>query len=216
LYAIALGWPGVEMTLGFVKVKKEQPSATISLLGDRQRLAYHVNDQGQPVLDLRGVQVDDLQGSHAFAFRLEGFELGLHEQAYFALPGSITLLPAKVTLQGPKIRTQENEGRENIGFWDDAGAKAHWLVNVERPGAWLIRGEFSCASGPSHLELSLAGERVEAKIPRTNGWFKPEWIEFGRVTIERPGVYHMTLAPNRAEAWKPVNVYQLQLALIDD
>ena len=50
------------------------------------------------------------------------------------------------------------------------------------------------------------------KIPRTDGWFKPEFVEFGRVEVDEAGVYQLTLEPADAESWKAVNVYQLQVA----
>jgi hypothetical protein len=37
-------------------------------------------------------------------------------------------------------------------------------------------------------------------------------VDFGSIAIEKPGVYHLTLEPADVSAWKPVNVYQLQLA----
>ena len=212
LYALALDRPGSEMTLGFVEVKHRAPDAKITLLGSTQNIPYRVNSKGQPVLDLSGAQVKELKGKYAFAFRLQGFKVALHAQARFSLPGAVTLEPGKATLEGEQIKTQENEGRENIGYWNRADTKVHWLVKTEQPGTWQIRGEFSCAAGASELSVSLAGQKVKAVIPRTDGWFKPVWVNFGQVTIKQAGVYHLVLEPTSADAWKPVNVYQLQLA----
>ncbi len=216
LYAIVLGWPGKELTLSFVSVKKQAPNAGITLLDQSQTIPYRINVAGQPVLDLSDVRTQDLKSEHAFAFCLKGFNTGMHSQARFSLPGSISLIPAKATLPGGQIKTQENDGRENIGYWDNAEDKIHWLVNIEQPGTWLIHGEFSCAGGPSHVKISLAGKQVDAEVSRTDGWFKPQWIDFGRVTIDKPGVYHLILAPSHSDIWKPVNVYQLQMAHTTD
>ncbi len=216
LYAMVLGWPGTEVILSYMDVKRQAPNARITLLDKSQNVPYRINAMGQPVLDLSDIRMQSLEGKHAYAFRLEGFKTGLHSQARFSLPGSISLTPAQATLQGDEIKTQENEGRENIGYWDNTGDKIHWLVNIQQPGTWLIRGEFSCASGPSHLALSLAGQRTDTKVPRTEGWFKPQWVDFGSVTIDKPDVYHLVLAPIYGDLWKPVNVYQLQLVPATD
>ena len=42
--------------------------------------------------------------------------------------GGVTLEPGKATLDGVKVDTQVNEGRENIGYWDNADDKVHWLA----------------------------------------------------------------------------------------
>ncbi|MBL7187419.1 MAG: hypothetical protein ISS70_13945 [Phycisphaerae bacterium] len=55
-------------------------------------------------------------------------------------------------------------------------------------------------------------QSTSAKIPRTGGWFKPEFVQFGRLQVDKAGVYQLTLEPADAENWKAVNVYKLQVA----
>jgi len=49
-------------------------------------------------------------------------------------------------------------------------------------------------------------------VPKTNGWFKPQFVSFGTFTFATPGVYHLVLGPSDPARWRAVNVYQLQLA----
>jgi hypothetical protein len=179
----------------------------VRLLGHDGQVEHRVNDAGQLVI----VPPPQTSGAHAFAFRLTGFDISLHPDARFTFPDTLTLEPAGATLQGRGIKTQTNEGRENIGYWDDPSEKIHWLVWVERPGTWQVRAEFSCAGGPSRLKLTIAGQSPTVEAPRTPGWFKPVFAHFPGVTIDRPGVYRITLESAEPSAWKPVNVYQVQL-----
>ncbi len=56
------------------------------------------------------------------------------------------------------------------------------------------------------------GTLISAEIPRTDGWFELVFVEFGRVQVDKAGVYQLTLEPADTESWKAVNVYQLQIA----
>ncbi|UCG48392.1 MAG: alpha-L-fucosidase [Phycisphaerales bacterium] len=87
-----------------------------------------------------------------------------------------------------------------------------FIATFHHAFAWQVRGEFSCAGGPSGLKITLTGQSVSAKIPRTRGWFRPEFVNFGRVTIDKAGVYQVTLEPADAKHWRAVNVYKLQFA----
>ena len=205
VYVIMLGWPDQEVTIRSVRVAGH---GQVELLGHRGELEHHINQTGQVVI----TPPQNKPGAHAFAFRLTGFQIDLHPEARFQMPGAVRLEPGRATLEGERIQTQVNEGRENIGYWDHPAEKIHWLVRLDRPGRWQVRGEFSCAGGPSGLRIALAGRSVEAKVPPTQGWFKPVFVDIGRVQIDRSGVYQLTLEPTDAKKWKAVNVYQLQIA----
>jgi len=138
--------------------------------------------------------------------------VSLSQGARFSMPGAVTVSPGTVTLEGTKVRVQDVGGRPNIGAWDNPEERCHWLVWLREAGAWAVRGEFTSAAGPSGLTLRLAGRTHTAAVPKTDGWFKQMWVDLGTVTVAEPGVYHLTLEPADAEAWKPVNVWNLQLA----
>ncbi|MHC4165699.1 MAG: alpha-L-fucosidase [Planctomycetota bacterium] len=205
VYVIILGRPEAEVTIRSMKVVG---SGSVEMVGNPGTVEHHIDDSGHLVI----TPPVDKAGQHAFAFRLTGFQIDLHPDARFAMPGAATLEPGKATLEGVKINTRVNDGRENIGFWDNPAEKIHWLVWLDRPGSWRVRGEFSCAGGPSGLRVTLARHSTSAKIPRTDGWFRPVFVDLGRVEVDEAGVYQLTLEPADAESWKAVNVYRLQVA----
>ena len=207
LYVLALGWPEHEFTVNSMKVDAVGSDARVELLG-YGKVEFSVNSNKQLVIKPPVQRT----GEHAFAFRLTGFEISLHLAGRFNQPGALQLEPDKATCEGKQVRLQVNEGRPNLGCWDSASDRVHWLVNITQPGSYVVRGEFSSAYGASGLKLSIAEQRLSANVPTTDGWFKPVFTTFGRFTFARPGVYHVILESADPAHWRAVNVYQLQLA----
>lgn len=208
VYVLLLGRPESDVTIRSMQIAGP---GKVELLGHPGMVEHRINDANQLVI----TPPPEPAGEHAFAFRLSGFEVELHPDARFAVPDTVALEPGKATLEGSKINTQVYEGRENIGFWDNPAEKIHWLAWLNRAGSWRVRGEFSCAGGPSGLRVTLKDHSTSAEIPRTQGWSKPVFVDLGRVEVEQAGVYQLTLEPADAKIWKPVNVYQLQIAPIE-
>ncbi len=207
IYVILLDWSEKEVTIHSMKIVAANPNARIELLGGG-KVTYKVNAQKQLVIQPPAQR----SGEHAFAFKLTGFDISLQDSVRFERPEAVRLDPDKATLEGKKIQTQTNEGRLNIGFWDNPNERIHWLVKIDEPGEYSTRGEFSSAYGTSGLKVSAAGQTRSAEVPKTNGWFKPQFASFGTLKFAKAGVYHLVLQPADPAKWRAVNVYQLQLA----
>jgi alpha-L-fucosidase len=206
LYAITLGWPEREFTLRAVRVDSAGPDARVELLG-HGLVSHRLNAEKQVTINLPARR----PGDHAFAFKLTGFKTSLHPSARFEQPDAIRLEPAQATCEG-NLHSQVNEGGTNIGFWDKPTDRLHWLVLVKSPGRYALRGEFSSAYGSSALKVAVAGQSLTADVPKTEGWFKPQFVSFGDLQFDKPGVFHLVLEPSSPEHWRAVNVYQVQLA----
>ena len=207
LYVIVLGWPERPFTVRSVSVDSTETSAAAEWLGAGPA-KYEINARKQLVIQPPARQT----GDHAFALKLTGFQVTLNEVARFDQPDALRLEPDKATLDGKQIQTQVNEGRPNIGFWDNPSEAIHWLVPITNPGRYKVRGEFSSANGASGLTLSVDRQSRSAVLPKTDGWFRPEFANFGELEFSKAGVYHLVLQPSEPRTWRPVNVYQLQLA----
>jgi alpha-L-fucosidase len=212
LFAIALGWPGSELMLRSVQINHAADTAAVELLGHPEQLSVIINEARQPVIQLPDLTDSQLPCENAFVFRLTGYSTSLHPEARFSMPNAISLGPRKATLQGSKVRLQESGGRPNIGAWDDANESCHWLVRITQAGVYDLRGEFSSANGPSGVTAQLLEQTATAQIPKTKGWFKPVFVNLGKVKFPEAGVFHLKLSAANAKAWRPVNVWQLQLA----
>jgi alpha-L-fucosidase len=206
LYAVTLGWPEHEFTIHALQVDAANPDGRVELLGHGV-IPHRINAEQQLVLSLPAQP----PGEYAFAFKLTSFKISLHPSARFAQPDAIRLEPGQATCEGA-LHMQVNEGRPNIGFWDNSGDRLHWLVQVRSPGRYLLRGEFSSAYGASSLKVNVADQSRAADVPKTDGWFKPQFVSFGELRLEKAGVFHLVLEPASPHPWHAVNVYQLQLA----
>jgi alpha-L-fucosidase len=209
LYAITLGWPEREFTLRAVQVDSADPDARVELLGHGV-VPHRISAERQLVISLPAQR----PGEYAFGFKLTGFKTSLHPTARFGQPDAIHLEPGQATCEG-LLHSQVNEGRPNIGFWDVPGDRLHWLVQVKTAGRYAMRGEFSSATGSSPLKVTVSGQSRSADVPKTDGWFRPQFVSFGEVQFDKPGVFHLVLEPASPENWHPVNVYQVQLARVE-
>lgn len=207
-YAIVLGWPNGPLTVKSLRVAGAAPDAQVRLLGSDGSVRHRLNGTKQLVIEPPANRA----GDHAFAFKLTGFEIELHPDARFSLPDAQVIEPGKALIEGTKICLQDKGGRPNLGCWDDASERLHWLVWIRQAGTFAVRGEFSSAYADSSLRISLGGQSKIVPVPQTQGWFKPVFVDLGRFKFDRPGVYQLTLEPADAKSWRAVNVWQLQLA----
>jgi alpha-L-fucosidase len=213
LYAIVLGRPETKVTLRSVQIDNESSNAKISMLGYDGEVDYKLNSQKQPVIRIPKLSAGRLPCEYAWTFKLTGMDKTLHPEVLFSLPDAVTLTAEQAVLEGEQIKLEEKGGEQNIGFWDRPTEKIHWLANIKRQGSYTVRGEFSAAEGSTKLLLqSLSGSSTAAEIPASDGWEKPVMVNMGWLNFDKPGVYHLVLAPAEAQKWKAVNVFKIQLA----
>jgi alpha-L-fucosidase len=209
LYAITLGWPEREFTIHAVQADSAAPDARVELLGHGV-VSHRINAEKQIVISLPALNAVQPPCEHAFAFKLTGFKTSVHPIMHLGQPDAIRLEPAQATCEG-KLHLQVNEGRPNIGFWDAPEDRLHWLVQIKAPGRYALRGECSSANGASGLKLSVAGQSRSVEVPKTDGWFKPQFVSFGELQFDQPGVFHLMVEASSPDRWRAVNVYEIQL-----
>jgi alpha-L-fucosidase len=216
VYAIMLGWTPGRVVLRSTKVSGECNSAKVTLLGHDKPIAYEVNETGQLVLHVPDLKPDERPVAYAYAFRLVGFNLGLHEHARFSMGEAVVLPAEKATLEGTHVDLEEKtKGRKNVGFWDDPEERVHWLMHVPEKGRYAVRGEFATTAG-SRLRLRVGDQDKTFDVPKTGGWDKPRTIDIGAMTFTKPGIRHVILEPADAGNWNAVNVWQLEFARVGE
>ena len=212
LYAIVLGWPQDDVTLQFVQVDRAGAGAQVTLLGHDKPLDYHVGEDKHLVIDMPTLTANERPCRHAYALKISGFETSLSPAARFMLPGAVELKAENATLEGQKIGTEERAGRTNIGYWDNAGERVHWLVYIRKAGVYNVAGEFATVHAQCGLTLDVADQRLPFVVKATEGWDKPQVGEIGTVRFEKPGVYHLVLGATDRNQWQAVNVWSIKLA----
>jgi alpha-L-fucosidase len=210
VYAIALGWPDGPLTLGHVKAAGK---GRVDLLGSDRPVKWQINPAGQLVLTPPALADGERPGRHAFAFRLSGFELGLHPDAAFDGDQAVVLEAARATLDGGGVRLEEKPGQpKNIGFWDSPRDSVHWLARLPAAGRYQFRIEYA-ALAPVRISLRTAdGATTTAALPATGNWDHPAWADLGSLDIPAAGVRHLMLVPADPASWKAVNVWSVRAA----
>ena len=209
-----LGWPDKTVTLRSVQIDAAAADAKVRMLGYDGKVEFTVNADKQLVISVPEMPEDKRPVGPAWTFQLTGFTVSLHPSAQYDQPGSVMLTAEGAALEGDKINTEQKPNlAKNIGFWDSAQDKAHWLVSIKQAGTYMLRGEFAAASGASKVTVEvLPGPSTTAEVPSTGSWDKGSWVELGKLNFEKPGVYHLVLRAADPAAWKPINVWRIQLA----
>ncbi len=215
LYAICLGWPEKPVTLKAVRIEKSPIRGRATLLGCGAPIGFQVNAKGQPVLTAPTLEEGRRPCRNAFAFRIEGVTATLHQDARFLIGDCVTLPANKAVLEGGHLFLEQFDGQdENIGGWNDAAARVHWLACIDKPGTYVVRGRFA-ALAPTALALEAAGQRLLLNVPRTGGWADSRDFVFGRITFDKAGVHHIILGRDESKRWNAVNVWKLEMARLD-
>ncbi|MBD3176822.1 MAG: alpha-L-fucosidase [Armatimonadia bacterium] len=209
-YAIFLGWPGETVTLRNVHADQVAPGAEIALLGHGEALDFDVDD-GQLTASLPNLPASERPCEHAFVLRLEGLELSLSDAARFAMPSASVLTAEQAVIDGDQARTEERDGRTNIGFWDDPSESLHWLARIPEPGEYLLQVETASVAA-SGLTIECEVGSVDVDVPATGGWDAARLIDGGSLTFAEPGIYHLEVRPSDVDAWSAINLWQVRLA----
>jgi len=238
VYAIVCGWPkSGSVTLQSVLVKNAE-SGNVRLLGANQTLQSSINDKQQLVIKLGECKPPC---KYAYAFALTGFDLAVNPvynasrdktppeekrkgrktidfskpRGKLMLSKDLVLEAAEAQLTGPGLRLEKKsaESSKNIGFWNNPEGQAHWLVKIPEAGAYRIDALVATPQ-KSRMTLSVAGQTVTAEVPKTGSWTARKTIQFGRVHVNAPGEYELTLQPASADSWNAVNVWNLKLVAV--
>ncbi len=214
LNAFVLGWPDKTVTLRSVQVDSASSESKVRMLGYDGKIEYTVNADKHLVIPIPDRPENKRPVGPAWTFQLTGLTVSLHPSAQYDQPGSVMLSAEGAALEGDKINVEKKgESAKNIGFWDSAQDKAHWLVSIKQTGTYMIRGEFAAASGASRVTVEvLPGPSTTAEVPSTNSWDKGSWVDLGKLSFDKPGIYHLVLRAADPADWKPVNVWRIQLA----
>jgi len=127
------------------------------------------------------------------------------------LSKDLTLDATEAGLTGRSIRLESKvAGTKNIGYWNDADAKALWKVQIKKKGAYRVKAVVA-ATSPSKLAVEAAGQTLTVAVPATGGWAEQQTVDVGAVTFQKPGEYEVTARPPDAGQWKAVNLWKLVL-----
>ena len=218
LYAFAMGWPAD----GKIAIRSlaKFPEATgkiagVSLLGAGEVKWTH---------DADGLTVPlppQKPCDYAVALKITGEDLrGFKPE--LAVPqvqaiqpdagGNFTLAAEDAELHGEGVKTENQGGQPNIGFWDNAQDWVSWKAKFKEPGRFKVSASCAAAGRDSALAVEIAGRKVEGKVPVTGAWDKFATIEMGQIEVPGAGEQVVNVRPRDPQAWSPVNLRWIKLS----
>lgn len=204
LYAIVLG-PPAEGKITLTHVTAES-APTVTMLGG-SKLKASLNAEGHVVVS---VQPGALADACAYVMKIEGGAT-LHADAAFDSPDATTLGADKAALQGDGIRVETITESPNLGHWDNASDKAHWLINIRTPGTYRVRGTFATGGADCSAAISIGEKTRSFAIPATETFKTPRVVPIGEFHFDSPGVYHVIVHASSEETWRAINLWNIQI-----
>jgi alpha-L-fucosidase len=217
LYAFALGWPKEGKIV--IRSLAQFPGVTgkitgVSLLGHAGQLQFAHNADALTV-DMPSQQ----PCKYAVALKITGENLRGFKPELAVPPaptiqpdakGNLTLVPDDAQLHG-SLKTENQGGQPNIGFWDNAQDWASWKVDFKQPGKFKVSASCAAANGPSAVVVEIAGQKVEAQVPATGAWDKYTQVAAGSIEIQQPGPQTLKIRPRDVQTWKAINLRSIKL-----
>jgi hypothetical protein len=217
LYAFAMGWPAEGRIL--IRSLARFPEVTgritdVSLLGYAGKVKWMHDADGLAVQLPAGKPCD-----YAVALRMTGEDLRGFKPELAVPPvqavqpdasGNYSLGADDAELHGD-LKTENQGGQPNIGFWDKAADWASWKVNFKEAGRFNVSASCAAANGDSALALQVADQKAEGKVPATGAWDKFATSEMGVIEVKQAGEQAVKVRPRDAESWKAVNLRWVKL-----
>lgn len=215
LYAVALGWPDDGQLVVRSLAAPAGKVNTVSLLGYDGKVEWQQTEEALVV----AVPAKPIS-PYTCALKITGEDLKpvpIPEVAVSVSPdaqGSYHLTPDDATLNGDRIKIEAQGGRPNIGFWDRADESVAWTLDVDKPGAFVVRAAVATIHDNAEFVVDSAGRQLNGKPPKTNGWADFRDIELGSLRLESAGKLGVIVRARDAASWKAINLRSVTLTRV--
>jgi hypothetical protein len=82
---------------------------------------------------------------------------------------------------------------------------------VDQPGVYKVSAIVAAADGDGEFVIGIGGERVPARVSKTDGWDKFSTLDIGLVEIKHAGELAVSVRARDAASWKAINLNSVQL-----
>jgi alpha-L-fucosidase len=214
LYATALGWPedGRLVIRSLAKPAGESGNnlAEISLLGYSGKLEWNQTPEAL-IVAMPARKVSE------FTATLKITGTGLKNIPFVvATPaigpdakGDYALSADDAELHGSQIKTENQGGKPNIGFWDKSDEWISWKVKFEKAGTYRVSANCATTHPSSEFVLEVSGQQLQGKLTSTGDWAKFVSVDLGQVAIAAPGEQEIKVHPRDARTWRPLNLREI-------
>jgi hypothetical protein len=109
------------------------------------------------------------------------------------------------------LKLEEKGGKLDIGYWFDPAEWVSWRARVDQPGVYKVSAIIAAADGDGEFVIGIGGEKVPARVSKTDGWDKFSTVDIGLVEIKQAGEFAASVRAKDAASWKAINLNSLQL-----
>ncbi len=194
-----------------------RPGAAIRA-GDYKLIEFFENgrrelyDLKRDISESRNLIADRAEVAKALGDKLDAWrkEVGASvmkpNPAYVANPQAkdgTVLLPARTAdVHGVQLRYEPLPHKNTLGFWIKAEDWAAWDFTLTTPGTFTVEVLQGCGRGQggSEVEVSLAGQTLAFTVEDTGHFQNFKAREVGKVTLDKPGSYTLTVKPKKKAA----------------
>jgi alpha-L-fucosidase len=220
LYAIAMGWPEDGKVVVKSLAKTEDPGANeikrVELLGYTGKLQFRQTAEGL-IVEFPAQKISDLacslkiSGSHLQAVAPPATATVIYPDPH----GNVSLTATDAELHGSQIQLEEKGGLPDIGFWDNGAEWVSWTAQIAKPGAYRVSAVMATIFSDAACAVEVGGQKINATIPRTEGWDKFAPSELGVVEIQQPGKTVIKVGAKDGAPWKAINLNSIKLTPVE-
>ncbi len=112
--------------------------------------------------------------------------------------GGVVTLPARTAdVHGSQLRYEALPHKDTLGFWTRREDRASWEFVLTRPGTFRVGVLQGCGTGQggSVVEVAVAGQTLTFTVEDTGGFQNFKARSIGKVKLDRPGRYTLTVRP---------------------
>ena len=216
LYAITLGWPEENniliRSLAQTKDATQNKIEKVELLGHDGYLQFSQSKEGLTV-EIPADAKPDL--TCALRITGENFEPApLPDMSALLTPdakGGLTLNAGAAALHGTNLRLEQQGGKPDIGYWDDAADWVSWKVRLDQPGRYRVSATLASANGDAEFVVAIGDDTLDARATKTGGWDKFADYQLGTIEIKRAGQWTVSVRAKDEASWRPINLNSLRL-----
>lgn len=203
LYLHVLDWPED----GKLKVPGlSNPVKSAELLAGGTKLTVETDENG-PILSLPATAPDAICST--IKMLIQGKPEIAETPVSADKDGVIRLLPEDAHFEGEDVKTQDQDGVANIGYWTNPKDSVSWNLRADKDGKYLIQIEAAAPSGGSVLMIQGIG-KLAYSVPKTGSYKSFQPTHVGEVILRKDEKTTLTLRPV-VDGWHPLNVRKVEL-----
>jgi alpha-L-fucosidase len=124
--------------------------------------------------------------------------------------GRLTFDAEDAVLYGEEIKTEERDGKTNLGFWTNPGDWAEWHFRTAQPGEYVVEAEIAAEKSGRFVVMVESEDNLSALAPKTSDFAKFVKVNLGKLNLATPGKAVLTVKPIGGD-WHPMNLRSITL-----